>query len=143
MDYFERLLNPKWQKKRLEILSRDEWTCQKCFDSENTLNVHHMRYLKNKNPWEYPNNLLITLCKNCHEIESNNRRASIDRLIAALDHVFFYEEINDLTRAIWMIHGYKKDYTSGIIEYIFSDKSIMDDIEKKYFIHLSEKKEVI
>lgn len=69
--YSEKLLDPRWQKKRLEIFERDEFVCQHCFDENNTLHVHHRFYIKNKNPWEYNNDTLITLCKNCHEEETN------------------------------------------------------------------------
>lgn len=48
--YSEKLKSPKWQKKRLEILQRDEFTCQHFNDKENTLHVHHIAY--SGNPWE-------------------------------------------------------------------------------------------
>jgi len=31
-----------------------------------TLNAHHKYYIKNKNPWEYNPNALITVCSKCH-----------------------------------------------------------------------------
>jgi 5-methylcytosine-specific restriction endonuclease McrA len=31
--YSELLKSPKWQKKRLEIMSRDKFTCKKCGDT--------------------------------------------------------------------------------------------------------------
>lgn len=69
MTYSEKLKNPKWQKKRLQILERDVFTCQKCLDKESTLHVHHKFYTKGKNPWEYDNYVLITLCEKCHQLE--------------------------------------------------------------------------
>lgn len=66
MTYSEKLKDPRWQKKRLQILNRDNWTCQKCLDKETTLHVHHLEY--NGNPWEVDNNKLITLCDDCHDI---------------------------------------------------------------------------
>lgn len=65
MTYSSKLRNPKWQKKRLEILNRDEFTCRLCTDKETTLNVHHLEY--KGNPWDVPNTSLITLCEHCHE----------------------------------------------------------------------------
>ena len=44
MAYSEKLKNPKWQKKRLEILNRDNFTCIKCGDKETTLQIHHFKY---------------------------------------------------------------------------------------------------
>ena len=61
--------DPRWQKRRLEILERDDWACQKCFDPDSTLHVHHRYYEKDKEPWEYPDDALITLCEDCHEGE--------------------------------------------------------------------------
>ena len=45
--YQEKLKHPKWQKKRLEILQRDEFKCVHCLDGESTLHVHHNMYLGN------------------------------------------------------------------------------------------------
>lgn len=68
--YAEKLLDPKWQRKRLEVLNRDSWMCQYCFDSTNTLHVHHLRYESYyENPWDYPLEYLVTACNKCHKEE--------------------------------------------------------------------------
>ena len=41
MIYVEKLKDPRWQRKRLEILQRDDWKCYWCKDDKTTLNVHH------------------------------------------------------------------------------------------------------
>lgn len=64
--YKEKLLDPRWQKKRLEIFKRDKFACKLCGDTETTLNIHHKKYIYGKNPWEYKNADLITLCQHCH-----------------------------------------------------------------------------
>jgi hypothetical protein len=66
MTYAEKLRDPRWQKRRLEILSRDAWTCQFCGDKTRTLHVHHYRYHPNLEPWEYKDAELETLCEDCH-----------------------------------------------------------------------------
>jgi len=71
-EYSQKLLDPRWQKKRLEIMQRDNWSCQLCGDTENTLHVHHAFYLNDKDIWDYPENLLITLCDSCHEEEHSS-----------------------------------------------------------------------
>ncbi len=71
--YSEKLRDPRWQKKRLEVMSRDDFTCQFCEDKESTLNVHHIRYIRGHKPWEYEPYYLITLCESCHEGESNRQ----------------------------------------------------------------------
>jgi len=70
MEYTDKLKNPHWQRKRLEIMQRDDFTCQMCKDTETTLNIHHKKYFKDKEPWDIDNKYLITLCEDCHnEIE--------------------------------------------------------------------------
>lgn len=69
MDYKEQIKSPKWQKKRLEILQRDDFACQVCGCKDKTLHVHHTAYENGNNIWEYDDNQLITLCEDCHEYE--------------------------------------------------------------------------
>jgi hypothetical protein len=69
--YSDLLKHPFWQKKRLEIMRRDKFKCRKCGDEETTLNVHHKYYTNGLDPWDYPNDSMITLCEHCHkQIES-------------------------------------------------------------------------
>lgn len=63
----EQYRHPNWQRKRLEVMQRDEFVCQCCFSDETTLNVHHKRYIKGRMIWDYSNDLLVTLCGGCHE----------------------------------------------------------------------------
>jgi formate-dependent nitrite reductase cytochrome c552 subunit len=82
MTYSEKLKHPKWQKKRLEIMQRDNFKCRCCLDCEKTLNVHHIYYdNKYKNPWDYPNELLITMCEECHEQEHDYKIEYVSDLL--------------------------------------------------------------
>jgi len=65
--YFEKLRDPRWQRKRLEIMERAGFACEKCGDKTSTLNVHHGYYEKGLEPWEYESNTLWCLCESCHE----------------------------------------------------------------------------
>lgn len=73
--YTELLKDPRWQKKRLEIMQRDEFKCQHCFATDKSLQVHHLAYHKGYMPWEYENDELITLCETCHQNETEDSRA--------------------------------------------------------------------
>ena len=58
-----------WRKKKEEIFLRDYYTCQYCHRSVSEgviLQVHHRCYINNCHAWEYPNCVLITICKGCH-----------------------------------------------------------------------------
>jgi hypothetical protein len=64
--YAEKLRDPRWQKRRLEILQRDNWTCTSCGDSDTELHIHHLKY--NGNPWDAKDEDLVTQCKHCHAL---------------------------------------------------------------------------
>lgn len=67
--YSELLQDPRWQKKRLEIYNRDNWTCQMCGNGLTDgvpLNIHHRVYHKGYLPWEYKDSDLLTICEKCH-----------------------------------------------------------------------------
>lgn len=72
-EFLKQIKSPHWQKKRLEIMERDNFTCQYCLDTENTLTVHHKSYKEGVNYWDYADSELITLCEYCHEQEHLNK----------------------------------------------------------------------
>lgn len=73
--YAEKLKDPRWQRRRLDILSRSDFTCEDpgCGNKEETLHVHHLDYLPNAEPWEYPDEYLMVLCESCHNMVSEYR----------------------------------------------------------------------
>jgi hypothetical protein len=74
--YFELLKDPRWQKKRLEIMQRDGFKCRKCGANQLTLNVHHVIYAYGVEPWKYPDMAFLTLCEPCHDGE-NTQNAKV------------------------------------------------------------------
>lgn len=70
--YGHLLFDPRWQSKRSGIMARDQSCCVIC-KGVDELQVHHRQYhyvreAKGfKVPWDYPDQLLITLCKSCHQ----------------------------------------------------------------------------
>lgn len=67
--------DPRWQRKRLEILQRDEWTCHACNATDKTLHVHHKYY--NGNPWNVPDDALQTLCEECHAMLGKHPKGGV------------------------------------------------------------------
>jgi len=136
-NYAEKYKDPRWQKKRLEILERDEWECQKCGDKESTLHVHHRYYEPNTDPWDYQNQVLVTLCNNCHEEEHDSTIYQSNILFDAIRYNFFSSDIDDIISAFENIR--MPDYsevTADMIMYIFNSKEIMNELKNKFFAHL-------
>lgn len=65
--YSQKLLDPRWQRKRLEAMQQADFKCETCECADKTLHVHHMEYKKGAEPWEYSFDELAVLCVDCHE----------------------------------------------------------------------------
>lgn len=74
-EYNEKLKDPRWQRKRLKIFERDQWTCQLCSRTDLELNVHHL-FRSAEDPWDEPDLNLLTLCRLCHEQQLANPRGT-------------------------------------------------------------------
>jgi len=95
MTYLDKLKDPRWQKKRLEILEAAGWACEDCGSNGRTLHVHHKRYRKHADPWEYDRKELLALCEQCHKdvtllLDDINKllsEMSIAKLVSAYNQV--------------------------------------------------------
>jgi hypothetical protein len=123
MNYSEKLKDPRWQRKRLEILERDEWMCKKCFDSESTLVVHHLKYEQGKEPWECDGKYLITLCESCHDAEYETR-PEYEKMILSLlkEKGFMADDLYRIVRGLLVFEmDYPSEVTASFLEFILSD----------------------
>jgi 5-methylcytosine-specific restriction endonuclease McrA len=77
--YSELLRDPRWQRKRLEVMERAHFACEECRSETRTLNVHHRFYEKGRAPWDYPDRALVCLCELCHRT-AESELAAIRRL---------------------------------------------------------------
>lgn len=69
--YSDLLNTEEWRNKRLKIIKRDNCRCIYCSNRFH-LHVHHKYYSAYPNgvlvdPWNYPDDALITLCAYCHQ----------------------------------------------------------------------------
>ena len=104
LSYSEKLKHPKWQKKRLEIMQRDNFKCMNCYSTEKPLHVHHITYSKSfKNPWDYHEANLITLCEDCHneiqKIDMNEASKYLYRIFLIMldteDRLSFLDKLSE------------------------------------------------
>lgn len=83
--------HPLWQKKRLEALEAYHFACQRCYDGESTLHVHHKLYVKGRKIWEYDISELSVLCECCHGI-THEAKDALNDILANL-HAQGFEEV--------------------------------------------------
>lgn len=80
MNYKEKLKDPRWIRRRREIMERDDHRCMICGEDSLLLNVHHLRYRKGAEPWEYDDCELVALCEDCHKmVHDNNLNLEVRR----------------------------------------------------------------
>lgn len=111
MTYSEKLKDPRWQRKRLEVMQRDNFTCLDCESSANTLHVHHCLYVQGREPWEYPNEELRTLCWSCHEERAaleHDAKLEFARLLALLP-------ASEIIHLVGNILKCKSDTENGVV----------------------------
>lgn len=82
IDFKDQYKHPKWQKKRLEVLSGSGFSCDNCGISDKQLHVHHLRYKKGAEIWDYNNGELVSLCESCHK-EAHEAKEEIAELIVS------------------------------------------------------------
>lgn len=140
-NYSEKLRHPNWQKKRLKILERDQFTCQVCGDNERTLHVHHIAYFGD--PWETPDRLLVTLCEVCHNEEESAMKNMQYEIIKGLrqagfmatESLPFIPKIFADTNRGWTFY----DPALSILKMIIDDNELWSSMESLYFERLSNK----
>lgn len=114
--YSDTLKNGNWQKRRIEILQRDDFKCTLCGD-EKQLEVHHLDYIEGIKAWEYPNDMFKTLCRKCHEREQP--RSKVERYL--LDSLkmkgFMVGDLLALSSKIDTNRGFTKSLLKVLREY--------------------------
>jgi hypothetical protein len=84
--YYELLKHPLWQRKRLEVLQREQFRCEQCEADDKMLHVHHTYYERGLKPWEYPTESLRALCADCHR-KAQDWMTLLHREIGRLDQL--------------------------------------------------------
>lgn len=108
MDWKEQYRHPNWQRKRLEALEAADYVCQRCFDGEAHLHVHHRHYFKGRKVWEYSLRELEVLCESCH-LETHAELAVLGTLLAQIPS-------DAMSEVIALVAGFCSEATGPIRE---------------------------
>lgn len=139
--YAEKLKDPRWQKKRLEVLNDRDWSCELCHDKESTLHVHHKRYEKGFEPWEYDLDIYAVLCENCHLEEHNNMDIIFNCFSSVIKGMFLSSQISNLAVGFnYMEKVNSPEIISSTLEWALQDKTVMDFLISEYLDSLKAKK---
>lgn len=98
--YAEKLLDNRWQQVKSSIQIRDQFTCQKCGCKDKVVQVHHRHYLTGRDPWDYPDNLLVLLCSSCHKEEEECAEILKEMIPVLHNYGYFNTEIRDIVNKL-------------------------------------------
>lgn len=112
--YKEFLKDGRWQRKRLEIMERDDFKCKQC-GATNDLQVHHLRYFNGRKPWEYSNEDLVTLCGKCHRNAHEHQEEFKTTFINIKEHESFSAFCERLEKMCWNLSFYNYFYGMTIL----------------------------
>jgi hypothetical protein len=109
--YADKLRDPKWQKKRLEMLEKAGWKCERCGTNESELHVHHKGYVKDREPWDYKDWVYVVVCDQCHKIEH-------ERMQDATAFLYYHDLHIDIGMCNDGEHGDKLEFLAATIKFL-------------------------
>ena len=114
--YQSQLRQEEWKLRASEIKERDNYQCQayNCSTPKSQLQVHHLDYFNHKAPWEYPNDMLITLCEKCHRKEITRYKFEEGLFTALKMKGFLHCDLVALTAFIYT----DEEFTSSLLNKI-------------------------
>jgi len=113
----------QWKFKSDNIRIRDNYTCRLCGVKDVPLEVHHIRYIRGREIWDYEDGDLVSLCEDCHEgIHCREASFNLEEGDFAyhrkLKGVGFVEEVKDESIVLdvcWNENEHKEDNEHGWI----------------------------
>ena len=115
-NYSEKLKNPKWQKKRLEILNIHNFKCELCGCETKELHVHHRFYIKGREVWQYDNDVFQVLCCDCHKKEHSKQQKQVEVIPER------YKTLIDLVERLNSREPLNSSYLELFLEEIYNDE---------------------
>lgn len=65
-NYRDKLLDGRWEDFRKSYLRRNGSFCRGCRRGDMPIQIHHLVYDPSREPWEYNDNEVAALCRECH-----------------------------------------------------------------------------
>lgn len=118
--YLEKLQDPRWQRVRLAVMGREDFTCQGCGSKDKPLQVHHGYYERGFEPWDYPTDTLWCLCANCHQ-EAEAQRLLVYRYIGRRHPLKLWDCLAGADAKVTLVTQVLEFYDGDILGVVPSD----------------------
>jgi 5-methylcytosine-specific restriction endonuclease McrA len=118
--YSELLQDPRWKAKADRVRARAKGQCEDC-GSKAPLEVHHCWYRYGLAPWQYPDDCLRAVCRDCH-VTRDPIEQHIRGTMARLTHA----ELSLLRKAVdSLFHWYDREAARAFLKSIGPDEQAM------------------
>lgn len=122
INFDEELSKNEWKEKRKKILKRDRFKCAICGCDYKTLNIHHLKYFSDREYWDYPNELLVTVCRDCHQKIHGKKEGELKRPLSVVAEEIKQKTIPQMQKVHVEI---EENYNRRPTIYINGEKSIV------------------
>ena len=135
MNFKDQYKSPLWQKKRLEALEYYGFECSDCGTGSEQLHVHHVRYKRDVNIWDYPVTELSVLCASCHG-ESHKAKDDLNNLLLSHGAGFVRSIVAIISGYSSYIDGTDYDFGSHL-DCVGYGAGYISNLEADYLIKLT------
>jgi len=80
--YAAKLKDPRWKRKRRDLIIAAGCACEECGDKESRLQIHHKYHDHSLAPWEYPHKAMCVLCSGCKKARREYERLLLESITA-------------------------------------------------------------
>lgn len=112
MTYSQKLADPRWFAVRDRVRQRDGNRCVNDPNHRMPLEVHHLNYTAGCEPWEYPLDNFVTLCRDCH-LAAHAAQLTILPPTQVPDNFYTWHQIEKFVG--YLPHGYLTEIDSRIV----------------------------
>jgi hypothetical protein len=97
MTYAQKLQDPRWRCRRADLIQKAGFCCTECNaeqEVDGPLDFHHVIYIRRRDPWDYPDELLLVLCGTCHtdrQVHDEEAQVEFARMCARMSSFAVYE----------------------------------------------------
>jgi len=133
-DFADKFEDPRWKRKRDDLLSRRNYECEDCGELHRDAQVHICYYTKGRKLWEYPDRAYKCYCPR-HRIMRQRVEDDLKEILAD----FSIDELDSLHLALKEFAAIRNGRRERVMEQLYADAKA--ERSKHDFIYEDEEDE--
>lgn len=99
VSYSDKYEDPRWKALRVRLFHSEQYLCNdcgNCHEGGKGLELHHCWYEYGKEPWDYPDDCFLVLCRKCHGTRQKIQNSALV-VLGQLSRLLSVDELKVLT----------------------------------------------